>query len=67
MSAPRGIRTPNNCFEGRHDIHFTMGAIAYIIQHKLILPSIYVELVEFINKSDILFLFICCGYSLVVE
>lgn len=24
--APGGIRTPNNCFEGRHDIHFTTGA-----------------------------------------
>ena len=24
--APGGIRTPNNCFEGRDDIHFTTGA-----------------------------------------
>jgi hypothetical protein len=26
ICAPGGIRTPNNCFEGRHDIHFTTGA-----------------------------------------
>src|SRR3989338_5112152 len=24
--APGGIRTPNKCFEGIHDIHFTTGA-----------------------------------------
>ena len=38
--APGGTRTPNNCFEGRHDIHFTTGACFYNTTKINLLPII---------------------------
>lgn len=34
FSAPGGIRTPNDCFEGSYDIHFTTGAVFTILRHE---------------------------------
>jgi len=45
-----GIRTPNNCFEGRYDIHFTTSALVHYTQKRLFMKVFNIYYCNLLKK-----------------